>query len=55
MFASSEPENHTRKGKEKDGNRRRKKGGQEKKKAMAAFLVFKLSSLKIAFEREKTA
>ena len=31
----------------------RKEG--KKKKAMAAFLVFKLSSLKIAFEREKTA
>ena len=43
------------KGKEKDGNRRREKGGKEKKNAMAAFLVFKLSSLKIAFERKKTA
>ena len=32
-----------------------RKEGKKKKKAMAAFLVFKLSSLKIAFEREKTA
>ena len=55
MFASGELENHTRKGKVKDGNWRRKKGGKEKKKAVAAFLVFKSSSLKIAFEREKTA
>ena len=28
---------------------------RKKKKAVAAFLVFKSSSLKIAFEREKTA
>ena len=56
MFASGELENHTRKGKVKDGNWRRKKEGKEKKKkALAAFLVFKSSSLKIAFEREKTA
>ena len=55
MFASGELENHTRKGKVKYGNWRRKKGGKEKKKAVAAFLVFKSSSLKIAFEREKTA
>ena len=33
----------------------RKEGKKKKKKAVAAFLVFKSSSLKIAFEREKTA
>lgn len=32
-----------------------RKEGKKKKKAVAAFLVFKSSSLKIAFEREKTA
>ena len=39
-------------GKEKDGNSE-EKGMRRRKKAVAALLVFMLSSLKIAFEREK--
>ena len=38
-------------GKEKDGNSEEKE--MRRKKAVAALLVFMLSSLKIAFEREK--
>ena len=53
FFASDEPENHTRKGKKrKNGNSEEKE--RRRKQAMAALLVFMFSSLKIAFEREKT-
>ena len=53
FFAYHEPENHTRKGKKKNGNSEEKEITR-RKKAMAALSVFLLSSLKTAFERETT-
>jgi len=52
FFASDEPENHTRKEKDKSGNSEERERGR-RKKIMAALLAFMLSSLKTEFETEK--